>query len=271
MEKNLRFRSYDGTPLEGTYRSGGAAIPAVVVLVHGITSSRNEFGLFSGLAGHLADQGVPSLRFDYRCHGNSKLPMEAMTLSGIVNDIESAAALAVAQGEASYAHVVGMSFGGGLSAFWAATTKIAVASVVMLAPVIDYQEDVLGQHGAIVDGKLSEDAARVLERQGYLEMDGVRYGRALLNELRFISGVQGLRRLNCESLIIHGDADSIVPYASSERFAQMHDRCKLVNVPGTDHGFGVGDDEDLSSPETKEKHSEVFGIISRFFEKTARA
>lgn len=270
MEKNIQFQSYDGIPLAGTYSSGDEASPSVAVLVHGITSSRDEFGLFSGLAGHLANAGVPSLRFDYRCHGESDLPMEALTLSGIVNDIESATSLALSQAGASYARIVGMSFGGGLSAFWAARTEITVASVVMLAPVIDYEEDVLGQHGAIIDGKLSGDNAGQLQRQGYLEMDGIRYGRALLNELRFISGVEGLRHLTCDSLIIHGDADSIVPYASSERFAQLHDQCELVNVPGTDHGFGVGDDDDLSSPETKQKHRVVFGIISRFFEKTAR-
>lgn len=270
MERTLRFQSYDGTRLEGTYAEGHGAGSAVVILVHGITSSRDEFGLFSGLAGHLANEGVPSLRFEYRCHGKSKQPMEAMTLSGIVNDVESAATVGVSQARASRVHVIGMSFGGGLSAFWAATTKIAVASVVMLAPVIDYEQDVLGQHGAIVDGKLTEKAARLLQRQGYLKMDGIRYGSALLNELRFISGMEGLRRLTCESLIIHGDADSIVPYASSERFARMYDRCELVNVPGTDHGFSVGDDEDLSSPETKERHREVFGIISRFLQRTSQ-
>lgn len=270
METTLRFRSYDGTPLLGTYKRGDATSPGVVILVHGITSSRNELGLFSGLADYLGNEGISSLRFDYRCHGESNLPMESLTLSGIVNDVESAAALALSQAGASNAHIVGMSFGGGLSAFWAATTEIRVASVVMLAPVIDYEEDILGQHGAIVDGKLAEHAANLLQQQGYLEMDGIRYGAALLNELQFISGIEGLRRLTCESLILHGDADSIVPYASSERFAQMHDRCELVNVPGTDHGFGVGDDEDLSSPETKKRHEEVFGIISRFLKKTAR-
>jgi pimeloyl-ACP methyl ester carboxylesterase len=270
MERTLRFRSYDGTPLEGTYASADGASDAVVLLVHGITSSRDEYGLFSGLAGRLASEGVPSFRFDYRCHGKSDLPMEAMTLSGIVNDVESAATLGLSEAGASSAHVVGMSFGGGLAAFWAAATEITVASVVMLAPVLDYEEDVLGQHGAIVNGKLTDDAARLLQRHGYLEMDGVRYGSALLNELRFISGVEALRRLMCKSLIVHGDADSIVPYASSARFAQMNNRCELVNVPGTDHGFAVGDDEDLSSPQTKEKHREVFGIIARFIGRKSR-
>jgi uncharacterized protein len=151
VEKILRFQSYDGTRLEGTFRSGDATRPAVAILVHGITSSRDEFGLFSGLAHHLENEGIASLRFDYRCHGQSDLPMEAMTLTGIVNDIESAALLALSQTGASHVHIVGMSFGGGLTAFWAATTEIAVASVVMLAPVIDYEEDVLGHVEAPLD------------------------------------------------------------------------------------------------------------------------
>ena len=187
-----------------------------------------------------------------------------MTLAGIVNDVEAAAAAALEYAHASSVHVVGMSFGGGLSAYWAAKTLVPVRSVVLLAPVIDYQEDVLGQHGAIVDGKLREEMVQRLQQQGYVETDGIQYGASLLNELRFISGIEGLQQLKCNTLILHGDEDSIVPYSSSERFAQMHEHCTLINIPGTDHGFGVGDDEDLSSPATKEKHREVWGIISRF-------
>ena len=61
-----------------------------------------------------------------------------------------------------------------------------------------------------------------------------------------------------------------MPYKLSERFVKLNSRCHLVNVSGTDHGFGVGDDDDLSSPATKEKHREVFGIISQFFKETSR-
>ena len=121
------------------------------------------------------------------------------------------------------------SFGGGLSAFWAATTSTPVASVVMLAPVIDYVEDVLGQHGAIEDGKLSKSHAKSLAENGFIEMDGFPYGAPLVNEVPFISGIEGLRRLTRPSLIIHGDADSIVPYESSKRFVKLNRRCRLVN------------------------------------------
>ncbi len=269
METQYNFRSYDGTMLEGTLAGGEGSRDAVVLLVHGITSSRDEFGLFSSFAEHLAREGTPSFRFDYRCHGVNEQPMESLTLSGVVNDVEAAAACALAQTRASRIHVVGMSFGGGLSAFWAATTKNTVSSVVMLAPVIDYEEDIIGQHGLLSDGMLDEHAQRLLQEQGFLETDGIRYGPALLNELRYISGIEGIRHLKCESLIVHGDADTIVPYASSERFVKLNPRCQLVNIPGTDHGFGVGDDEDLSSPETRAKHQEVFRLVSNFFERVS--
>lgn len=267
METTLGFLSFDGTPLEGTYRSVPDPGAAVLLLVHGITSSRDELGLFSGLALNFAERGVASFRFDYRCHGNSDEPMESMTLAGIVNDIEAAAEVALTQSGASRVHVVGMSFGGGLAAYWGATTSLNVDSVVMLAPVINYMEDVLGQHGVIVDGKLAVASAERLQADGFVEMDEIRYGAALINELRFVSGIEGLTRLKCRSLIIHGDADSIVPYSSSEHYSKLSSNCELVNIPGTDHGFGVEDDDDLTSPETKEKHQQVFQIIFDFVKK----
>lgn len=270
MERQYDFRSYDGTALEGTLASGDNSRDAVVLLVHGINSSRDELGLFSGFADHLALAGMPSFRFDYRCHGVNPQSMESLTLSGVVNDIDAAAACALEKTGVSKIHIVGMSFGGGLSAFWAAVTKKTVCSVVMFAPVIDYEEDVVGQHGLLSNGTLNEGAQRSLQEQGYLETDGVRYGAALINELRYISGVEGIQRLTCDSLIVHGDADTIVPYASSERFVKLNPDARLVNIAGTDHGFGVEDDEDLSSAETKAKHNEVYRLVSDFFERTGQ-
>lgn len=270
MKTEQKFRSYDGTALEGTFVQGNGRRDAVVLLVHGITSSRDELGLFSGFAAHLAQEGMPSFRFDYRCHGVNKQPMEFLTLSGIVNDIEAAAASALELSGATRVHIVGMSFGGGLSAFWAATTKIPVASVAMWAPVIDYEEDIVGQHGLLAKSALKKSAQRLLQEKGFLETGGIRYGSALLNELRYISGIDGVQRLKCESIMVHGDADTIVPFASSERFVKLNLRCQLVSIPGTDHGFGVGDDDDLSSPETKAKHQEVFRLVSDFIGKTSK-
>lgn len=269
MEETYRFKSYDGTDLEGTFASGDDRGEDVVLMVHGINSSRDELGLFSGFAEYLASSGLSSFRFDYRCHGVNSQPIESLILSGIVNDIESAAACALKHAAASRIHVIGMSFGGGLSAFWASVTNAPVNSVTLFAPVIDYEEDVVGQHGLLSNGQLTEKAQASLKEHGYVETDGVRYGQALINELRYISGVVGLRDLGCNCLIVHGDADSIVPYESSQRFVKLNQRTRLVNIKGTDHGFGVEDDEDLTSPETKAKHLEVFQLVTDFLRSNA--
>ena len=89
MECDLRFRSYDGTLLEGTYCGDHRKSDSVAVLVHGITSSRDEFGLFAGLAEHLSGEGMPSIRFDYRCHGRNARPIEEMTLCGVIKRYRS--------------------------------------------------------------------------------------------------------------------------------------------------------------------------------------
>jgi uncharacterized protein len=263
MESKHRFISLDGTELEGTLMPSQSARDSVVLMVHGITSSRDEFGLFSGLASKLAEEKVPSFRFDYRCHGISSVPMEKMTLAGIVNDIEAAANCSMGLTKKASVFVVGMSFGGGLSAFWAASTARAVRGIVMFAPVIDYAEDILGKDG-VVDGVIRQPYRYDLETTGFVEIEGVHYGRALLDEVPYINGIEGINRANCDLLIVHGDADSVVPYDSSERFAKLNSKCQLVNIPGTDHGFGVDGDEDLNWPETKAKHREVFQLVTDF-------
>ncbi len=260
-----KFKSYDGTALDGTLQPGDGGGGHVVLMVHGITSSRDECGLFSGLAERLAVDGVPSFRFDYRCHGVNKRSMTGLTLAGVVNDIEAATRAALDATGCSQVHIVGMSFGGGLSAHWASTTRRAVASVVMFAPVLDYEEDTLGQYRMLSDGAMTPSAARTLNRTGSLKAGGIRYGAALLNELPYFSGVKAVSRLTCPCLIVHGDADSIVPFSSSERVANENSECRLVNIPGTDHGFGVEGDEDLTSPETKQRHREVFDVVAEFF------
>lgn len=269
MKTKRHFRSYDGTALVGTFVPGKER-RAVVLLVHGITSSQDELGLFSCFAEHLQEQGLTSFRFDYRCHGKNKQPMESLTLSGVVNDIEAAATVALEASGASGIHAVGMSFGGGLSAFWASRTKMPVKSVAMWAPVLDYEEDILGQYGLLDHGVLNKKAWQSLRKKGFVKTSGIRYGAPLLNELPYISGTEGLKKLKCKSMIVHGDADTVVPFSASKRFAKLNPLCRLVNIPGTDHGFGVGDDEDLSSPETKAKHGEVYKLASDFIEKISK-
>ncbi len=89
-EQNEIFTSYDGLTLQGTYAFPDGEIKSTALLIHSGTASRYNGGFHPELAGKLLEIGVASLRFDYRGHGENTLPMEEITMYGVINDIDAA-------------------------------------------------------------------------------------------------------------------------------------------------------------------------------------
>src|SRR5712664_4264179 len=115
----IPLRTLDELHLAGTLVTPDGTTDRVVVLVHGGGVTREEGGFFTRLAEGLADADVASLRFDLRAHGASEGRQEDLTLAGIVNDIRAAVDhLAFLTGIGPVT-LIGASFGGGVSAFFA--------------------------------------------------------------------------------------------------------------------------------------------------------
>jgi uncharacterized protein len=270
-ESKIKFKSYDGNNLEGTLIKAEKEKGALL-FVHGITSSQDELGFHSDYANFLSRHAITTLRFNYRFHGgknegNTKL--ENLSLCGIVNDI-NAAFIALknnaANGTKSF-YVVGTSFGGGLSAFW--VDKIEqpnIKKVILNAPVLNYEEDVLGRNGLIAEGFLIDKAQKQLHRKGFVESSGIHFGIGLINELNFINGIKAIQNLADKVVIFHGDNDEDVPLQSSMKYKT--DKTQLVIIKGVGHGFGVEDDEDLDFPETKKIHQEIYERALKIIEST---
>lgn len=257
-EQIVNFRSYDGCNLEGTLvRAENES--AALLFVHGITSSRDELGFHSDFAAFLGRSGVSSLRFDFRFHGKYESSLEDLTLCGIINDIDAAY-------EALCSHVipatkrfflVATSFGAGLSAYWASQASVPqLKKIILNAPVIDYEDDVLRRNGLIDDGVLASKAVKKLDQRGYVRSSDIRFGRALINELKYINGIAAIKQLKNRIEIFHGDQDEDVPISSSKKFKARE--TKLHVIKGVGHGFGVEGDEDLDYPETKQIHKTIY-------------
>lgn len=267
-ETTHTFRSYDGTMLDGTYNPS-VKLKAAVMLVHGITSNRDELGFYSDMAKAFAEANIASFRFDYRCHGVNNSPMPELTLSGILNDIHAAfSQMETLAGKKIPKYIVGTSFGGGLSAYWASHNPDKLKALFLCAPVIDYQDDVLARMGFVEKGQLNTEGAKSLATQGFILSDGIRFGRTLINELPYLNGISALQALTCKVVVFHGDADTSVPLASSKRYLGNGRNRKLVVIKDVGHGFGVEGDENLSFPETKAHHhtiyKEMINIIHSF-------
>lgn len=257
-EKIIEIISYDGSILEGTFLKAPNQ-KAAILFVHGITSSRDELNFHSDYAKYMAQKNISSLRFDYRYHGVQESSLENLSLCGIVNDIDSAFnALKenIGQNTDSY-FIIGTSFGGGLSAYWADyTNKTEIKKILLNAPVLDYEDDVLKRNGLIEKHTLKIDAQKQLNTLGYVDSSDIHFGRCLINELKYINGIRALQNLGEKVVIFHGDKDEDVPLSSSQKYKV--DSTDLRIVPGVGHGFGVEDDEDLDFPETKNIHHNIY-------------
>lgn len=260
-QENIVFHSYDGYELNGTLVKADIE-KAAVLFVHGITSSRDELGFHSDYAEFLSENGITTLRFDYRYHGGKNdgdTNLENLSLCGIVNDIDAAFnALRKNSGaQVKSFFIIGTSFGGGLSAYWVdSANKNEIKKVILNAPVISYENDVLERNDLIDNGLLSEKAQKQLAKKGFVNSSDIHFGRGLINELKYINGINALQNLGNKVVIFHGDEDEDVPLASSNKYKS--NATQLEIIPNVGHGFGVEDDEDLDFPETKEIHRSIY-------------
>jgi uncharacterized protein len=256
-EKIVKFKSYDGYELQGTLKKANKQ-KAALLFVHGITSSRDELGFHSGYARYLSDNGITTLRFDYRFHGINESKLQDLSLCGIVNDIDAAfnTLKSNVDGIKSF-FIVGTSFGGGLSAFWVdKNNKKEIKKVILNAPVINYENDVLERNDLITNRTLSEKAQKQLKKKGYVNSSSIRFGRGLINELKYVNGINAIQNLGSRVVIFHGDEDEDVPLSSTKKYKTSSTGLEIIK--GVGHGFGVENDEDLDFPETKEIHMEIY-------------
>lgn len=257
-ESIIKFQSYDGYKLEGTFLTAKKE-KAALLFVHGITSSRDELGFHSDYANFLAENGISSLRFDYRYHGVKETSLENLSLCGIVNDIEAAFNTLkenVGKNVKSF-FIVGTSFGGGLSAFWVDFyNRTEIKKIILNAPVINYENDVLERNGLLNNGMLSEKGYKKLDRNGFVNSSDIHFSRGLINELKYINGIQPLQKLGSKVVIFHGNDDEDVPLTSSQKYKSKQTVLKIIKDVG--HGFGIDIDEDLDHPETKKIHQSIY-------------
>ena len=264
FEEEVGFRSMDGTALRGTLRA--APHPRMGVLfVHGITVDRDEDGFYSTFAARLDPAGATSLRFDLRAHGKSGGSYEAVTLSGVINDIGSAYGLLASRlPPGAPAFVVAASFGGGLSACWAAAAAAAAGrgaaprGLVLLNPLLDYGRRMIFDKPYWGGGRLTDAGIARLSGRGWLDHGEFRIGPAMFNELLYMRPQDRTRDLDIPLLVIHGDRDSVVPYGTARRCAGEARDSEFVTVEGADHGFVHPDDEDCTHPDTLRFRDVVF-------------
>lgn len=222
---------------------------ALVILSHGITTTKEEDGIYTEFAERILAPEFDTVRFDFRGHGNSQMDSRDVTVCGEILDFMAVVGWARERGYTKLFHL-GTSFGASITLLSLAHFAFSdFAAVVFWNPVISYRNTFTEP---IVPW------AREFFNQQTLDELAYRTGTKI-PETNFVIGPKmAIELLNFRPqdtrwpddlplLIIHGDRDTSVPHADSVDYWNRNPATTLHTLTGVDHGF----DEKLSDAFTK--------------------
>lgn len=216
----------------------------VIVLAHGINAdhtedrSANKPGLFDLLVEGLVSEGFGTIRFDFRGHGKSGAVPGYVSISSEVEDLNHVLRVA---GEANrqVMCIVGCSFGAcATSNALANSADTAVVSAVLINPVLKPYETFIDPGTEWARASFTPEALRKLEADGVLMLDGsFPLGPSFMRDLQSVDPTGDLDKFAGSMAIVHGSADTYVPFEVSRDYAAKR-RCSFLSVDGSEHGFG---------------------------------
>jgi alpha-beta hydrolase superfamily lysophospholipase len=226
FEERVCFSTSSGKTLAGTvHHPVDEFSRGTVILCHGMDSNRNSEKLVQ-LARVLTKRGIVTLRFDFAYVGESSEMFADITYSGEVEDLRAACSF-MRNRDAGKIGVLGSSMGGTVALLFAADEPDLAALVTIAAPV---------HPEAFPRRILNPEQLRRWRERGFTFYNGHRLNLALLEDLETIDVVQAARKIACPVLVIHGDADEIVPVKEAHELnACLSSTKKLIIMKGADH------------------------------------
>jgi alpha/beta superfamily hydrolase len=226
FEEKISFTSGSGKILAGMlHHPADKSIRGAVILCHGMDSNKDSEKLVH-LGRVLAKRGIPTLRFDFAYVGESSEKFENITYSGEVEDLRVACSF-MRDRYAKKIGILGSSMGGTVALLFTAEDPGIAALVTIAAPV---------HPEAFPLRILNPEQLQRWRDRGFTFYNGQRLNLALLEDLETINVLQSARKIVCPVLIIHGDADEVVPVEEAHELnACLAGRKKLLIMKGTDH------------------------------------
>lgn len=219
-EQRISFTNSRGDTLVGVmHHAANDQIGGAVILCHGMESDKNSEKLIF-LGRQLAQRGIAALRFDFSYVGESSAKFENITYSGEVEDLRAAYELTRHRYNGEIA-IFGSSMGGTVALMFAAVEPQVSALATLAAPLHpeNFPKRVLTPAG--------------LERwreRGFTLYNGQRLNLTLLEDLESIDVPAAARRIRCPVLILHGDADEVVPVAEAQELRDCLGNSKRLSI-----------------------------------------
>lgn len=236
MEKEIKLENESGVSDSIVLAEPDATNNRIIVLCHGFMSSR-ESRTNLVLTEKLLSENIATCRFNFYGHGEDGHPFQEMTLTRCLEQVEEVFSW-IAKSPYSKVGLMGSSFGG-LVAITIAAHHPELMALGLKCPVSDYPpiwQALLGEAGMATwnsDGVLSFATHEGRARLSY----------AFYEDLLQYETYKDAERIQAPTLIVHGDADTDVSFAQSERlFETLRSKKALERIAGADHRFTKAED-----------------------------
>ena len=207
----------------------------MVIFCHGFSGTKDG-PMFELVADTLQAHGIASIRFDFNGHGESEGEFKDMT---VPNEIEDAKKVVEYVRDLRYVSdmaIVGHSQGGVVASMTAGLLseelgEPAFKTVVLMAPAAVLRDDAIRGNTM---GKSYDpfDPGEYVELWGGLKLGG-KYIRTAFSLPIYETAI----KYQGQALIIHGNADRVVPYTYGERYHQIWPKSEFVIQEYFDHVF----------------------------------
>ncbi|MES2440817.1 MAG: alpha/beta fold hydrolase [Verrucomicrobiota bacterium] len=222
MMTDCEIRNRFEERIDHSFHPGGRA-DALVILAHGVTGNKDRPHLVA-LAEGLAEKGWPCLRISYSGNGGSEGRFEDSCITKEIGDLQAVMDMVPDTARIAY---VGHSMGGAVGVLTAAR-DLRIRALVSLAGMTHTAAFVKREFGDVTPG------------EGFMwEDEDCPLSHTYVDDLRLIeSTLSAAEAVTQPWLLIHGDADDLVPIQDGrDAFDAATGEKKFLDIPGAGHSF----------------------------------
>ena len=202
----------------------------LVIVLHGFTSTKDKPHTLAACRAMRA-AGFATLRFDLYGHGESGGEFRQHTLHKWISNTLAVLHAARRLDFVTEIWLSGHSQGGLTAALAGGMAPDLVRGLILRAPAFMIPR--CAREGSLLG--FAFDPLHVPEEIGVLK--GLTLGGDYIRVAQTIHAEDAIRRFPGPVLLLHGDADDVVPPEDSREAAHMYHRCRLEMIAGETHHF----------------------------------